>query len=212
MHEPAGGAPPSGLRERKKQKTRDEIAAAALRLFAERGYAATTVADIAAAAEVSERTVYAYFPTKEDVLFSDHAALRRGLAEALERRPAGATTLDTLRDYIVDNLSLLDEQARMRWQIVAGNPVLLGHQRARQAELGSLIAAAIATELGESSDDLRPQLVTAAVIAAFTATYEHRFATGSTTASRAQAVAVIDEAITFLRGGLDSIRAFPKPY
>ena len=78
--------------------------------------------------------------------------------------------------------------------------------------MGEAIAAAIARELGERADDLRPQLVAAAVVAAFSAVYEHRHRARSHSASRAQAVAVIDEAITFLRGGLDAIRTFPKPY
>src|SRR6478672_7353166 len=76
-------AEPTGLRERKKQRTRELIATAALDLFSRRGYHATTIAEIAAAAEVSERTVFTYFPTKEDILFSDHADFRARLAEAL---------------------------------------------------------------------------------------------------------------------------------
>ncbi len=208
MHERVVG----GLRERKKRKTRELIAATALALFAERGYQATTVAEIADAAEVSERTVFAYFPTKEDILFSDHAALELSLAEALAQRAPGSPALDVLRDFLVENLSRLDDQARVRWQIVSHDELLHSHQRARQAAFGEVIAAAIAADLGEEVDDLRPQLVTAAVVAAFTATYEHRFSVRSKAASREQAVAVIDEAITFLRGGLEAIRAFPKPY
>jgi AcrR family transcriptional regulator len=201
-----------GLRERKKQKTRELIASTALALFAERGYQATTVAEIADEAEVSERTVFAYFPTKEDILFSDHLAFELSLATALAERPPGSEAMDVLRDFFVDNLSRFDSQARLRWQIVRNDALLRSHQRARQAELGKVIAAAIAIDLDEEVDDLRPQLVTAAVIAAFTATYEHRFSVRSRAASREQAVAVIDEAITFLRGGLEAIRAFPKPY
>jgi AcrR family transcriptional regulator len=202
---------PVGLRERKKQRTREQIAGAALELFSDRGYHATTVADIAAAADVSERTVFGYFATKEDILFADHLALEQGLAEALEHRSDGHA-LDTLREFLVDNLSRFDEQARIRWQIVRHDELLLAHQRARQAAFGEVIARAIAQELGERVDDLRPQLVTAAVIAAFTATYEHRYRARSQSASRAQAIAVIDEAIVFLRGGLEAIKAFPKPY
>jgi AcrR family transcriptional regulator len=202
----------TGLRERKKQRTREQIVACALALFAERGYGAATVADIAEAAEVSERTVFGYFATKEDILFADHLALEHDLAAALEGRPPGTPALEALRAFVVDNLSRLDERARIRWQIVSHDELLLSHQRMRQAAFGEPIARAIADELGEKADDLRPQLVAAAVIAAFTAIYEHRYRTRSQSASRAQALAVIDEAITFLRGGLDAIRAFPKPY
>jgi AcrR family transcriptional regulator len=206
VHEPA-----PGLRERKKQRTREAIASLGLALFSERGYHATTVADVAAAAEVSERTVFGYFATKEDILFADHLALEHDLGRALDER-GGTSALDTLREFVIENLSRFDEHARIRWQIVRQDELLLTHQRMRQAAFGELIAKAIADELGEQVDDLRPQLVTAAVIAAFTAVYEHRYRARSRSASRAQAVAVIDEAITFLRGGLDAIRAFPKPY
>ena len=192
------------------------IASTALELFGQRGYHATTVADIAAAADVSERTVFTYFPSKEDILFSDHTVFRDRLTEALEERSAGASALDTLRDFVVENLSAIDEPSRVRWEIVSHDEHLLSHQRARQVELGDTIAAAVAeelsAELGEEADDFRLQLVTAAVIAAVTAVYEHRNSVLSRTASRAQALAVIDEAIAFLRGGLEAIRAFPKPY
>ena len=203
---------PAGLRERKKQRTRELIVTSALKRFSERGYHATTVADIAGAADVSERTVFGYFATKEDILFADHLALEHDLAQALEERADGISALDTLRAFVVENVSRLDEQARIRWEIVSHDGLLLSHQRMRQAAFGAVIAEAIAADLGEQIDDLRPQLVTAAVIAAFTATYEHRYRARSASASRAQAVAVIDEAITFLRGGLDAIRAYPKPY
>src|SRR5581483_8318549 len=60
-----------GLRERKKQQTRERIARVALHLFAERGYDQTTLADIAEAAEVAPRTIFAYFENKEDILLCD---------------------------------------------------------------------------------------------------------------------------------------------
>jgi len=203
---------PPGLRERKKQRTRELIASTALALFSEQGYHSTTVADVAAAADVSERTVFGYFATKEDLLFADHLALEQDLARALEERPDDVAALDTLRAFVVDNVARFDRQARIRWEIVRHDELLLSHQRMRQAAFGEAIAKAIAQDLDERVDDLRPQLVTAAVIAAFTATYEHRYRARSQSASRAQAVAVLDEAITFLRGGLDAIRSYPKPY
>ena len=88
------------LRERKKQQTRRELGDAALRLFSERGYAATSVADIAAAAGVSTRTFFAYFPSKEDALFADtdeRLALMHGLLRDL---PAGATPIRAFREII----------------------------------------------------------------------------------------------------------------
>lgn len=84
---------PAGLRERKKAQTRQALATAAMRLFAERGYEATTVADIAAAAEVSTRTFFAYFPSKEDVLFT---GTRERLELVRQAFAAHSTTLPPL--------------------------------------------------------------------------------------------------------------------
>src|ERR1700716_343970 len=96
-----------GLRERKKQRTRETIARAAHELFAERGYHETTLPDIAGAADVSTRTIFAYFPSKEDILFSDFAAMKEALAQALAERPEGEDALETVRTFI---LSLNDRK------------------------------------------------------------------------------------------------------
>jgi AcrR family transcriptional regulator len=202
----------TGLRERKKQRTRELIAATALDLFRARGYGQTTVADVAAAADVSERTVFSYFPTKEDLFFSDQLALEQALAAALAAKPPEVSAFDVLRDFIVESLGERDERERVRWQIVCRDEGLHQQLRARQARLIEPIAAAIAAELGEDVDDLRPQLAAAAVVAAISATNEHRYRVRSKTASRAQAIAVIEEAIAFGRAGLEAIRSFPKPY
>jgi AcrR family transcriptional regulator len=92
-----------GLRERKKQRTRQAIATAALRLFAERGYEETTIADIAAAADVSPRTFFSYFPSKEDVVFAEIDDRLAEVAERLRRTP-GETPMETIRRSIVDVL------------------------------------------------------------------------------------------------------------
>src|SRR3954451_17034148 len=104
-----------GLRERKKRQTRDAIAAAAITLFRARGFEAVTVAEVAAAADVSEKTVFNYFPTKEDLVFwnSDDKLAER--ADAIRDRVPGlplsrifeAETmafLDALEDGPVDDL------------------------------------------------------------------------------------------------------------
>ena len=88
-----------GLRERKKQQTRETIARVALRLFAERGYDETTLADIAEAADVSPRTLFAYYEGKEDILFCDGPSLEE-LGQTLDQRPPGTTTVDAIRGYL----------------------------------------------------------------------------------------------------------------
>src|SRR4051794_17055675 len=94
-----------GLRERKKRQTRDAIASAAMALFRARGYHAVTVADVARAADVSEKTVFNYFPTKEDLVFSrtdDRLAER---AEAIRSRPAG---VPLTRVFEAETMAFLD--------------------------------------------------------------------------------------------------------
>src|SRR5436305_14541613 len=106
-----------GLRERKKQRTRETIALAARTLFAERGYHATTLPEIAEAADVSTRTIFAYFPSKEDILFSDFPSMKEALEQALADRPDGEDALETVRKFILSLHELessdLDEKSRV---------------------------------------------------------------------------------------------------
>ena len=87
-----------GLRERKKQRTRVAIAEAAMELFVRRGFDEVTVADIAHAADVSEKTVFNHFPTKEDLVFGAGAERRAALLEAVRSRPPGASVVQPFRD------------------------------------------------------------------------------------------------------------------
>src|SRR6266581_9300070 len=106
-----------GLRERKKQRTRETIARAAHELFAERGYHATTLPEIAEAADVSTRTIFAYFASKEDILFSDFPIMKEALAQALAERPEGEDALETVRKFILSSHGLekseLDERLHL---------------------------------------------------------------------------------------------------
>jgi AcrR family transcriptional regulator len=192
-----------GLRERKKQRTRETIANAARRLFAERGYHATTLPEIAEAADVSTRTIFAYFPSKEDILFSDFPAMRQALAQALADRPEGEDALETVRKFILQldkfEKTELDEQMRV---CIESDETLRSHLRARLASLEELIAPAIAKDLDAAADDVRPQVVAASLTAAFNVLTER----GGGPKDPADRAALIDPVITFLRGGLDALR------
>src|SRR6476661_8194182 len=89
-----------GLRERKKQQTRERIIEVALRLFAAHGFERTTVAEISEAADISPRTFFGYFPAKDDVLFHDHDEMLDRFVEHLDARGKGETTFDALRAWV----------------------------------------------------------------------------------------------------------------
>jgi AcrR family transcriptional regulator len=201
--EPASPSP--GLRERKKQKTRDTISKVALDLFAERGYEQTTIAEIADAAEVSPRTIFAYFPSKEDILFCNQPQAEERLAQALRERPDGVTALDALRDFIAGSLSP-DHNEALRKRIVASNETLQRNERARFAPFEQLMVEAIAEDLNAGPDDIRPQIVAAALTAAFSAIHDHDPAAAPEASSPEQAMAVIDDVMGFLRGGLEALK------
>src|SRR3954466_9208574 len=101
------GAQTEGLRARKKRAARQAIAATARRLFAERGFDAVTVAEIAAAADVSEKTVFNHFPTKEDLAFADRERGLLQLVAEIRKRPPGEPVLDVFRALtttVIDDL------------------------------------------------------------------------------------------------------------
>src|SRR6266498_4980719 len=102
--------PPRSLRDRKRDRTRRTIQAEALRLFAEKGFQATTIEEIAAAADLAPRTFFRYFPTKEEVVF--WADYQPTLAAFVATRPDHEPALDTLRRGIVDGLAAFYEQDR----------------------------------------------------------------------------------------------------
>src|SRR5215213_2476040 len=98
-----------GLRERKKRQTRDAIAAAAMGLFLARGFDDVTVAEIAAAADVSEKTVFNYFPAKEDLVFArahDRLAER---VDAIRNRPPGVPLTRVFEAETMTYLDLVED-------------------------------------------------------------------------------------------------------
>jgi AcrR family transcriptional regulator len=194
-----------GLRERKKQQTRETIARVALQLFAERGYGETTLAEIADAADVSTRTIFAYFQSKEDILFCDLPAQFEQLKQTLESRAPGATTLDALRDFIAC-MSAPEENHILRKKIIGANEELRLAERARFTQIEELIAESIAQDLEAGPDDVRPALVAASMTAAFRAARERVESESGELISHEQAMAVLDDVLAFLRGGLDGLK------
>jgi TetR/AcrR family transcriptional regulator, regulator of mycofactocin system len=201
---------PEGLRERKKQRTREQIIEAAMRLFAERGYQATTIADIAAAAEVAPRTFFAYFPSKEAVVFHDIDRNLDGLATALHDRLPRENTFDALRRWIEGMLDqwLGDEnEAHLRKRLCREDEGLANFEGGKMARFHELLLGAIASDLDEPPDALRPQLVAASTMAVLTSLGDtiddQAEGTPETTAEK---LAVFDEAMVFLRAGIGALQ------
>jgi AcrR family transcriptional regulator len=196
-----------GLRERKKQQTRETIARAALRLFAEQGYDQTTLAEIAEAADVAPRTIFAYFESKEDILLCEEGSFLAALKRRLEERPAGTTTVDAIREFLV-GIKEADADAKLRKEIISASPALQMKMRGRHAEMEPMLAASIAKDLGSEPGDIRPLLVAASITAAFTSVRDRIFEAESRgeRVDHEMAMAILDEVLDFLRGGLEALQ------
>src|SRR5256885_4850026 len=129
-----------GLRERKKQQTRAALVEAAARLFAEKGYDKTTVADIAAAADVSTRTFFSYFRAKEDVLFAGTDQRLRAIAEAFDSVQAGSP-LEAVHRILEQVLAASDDMSSPdRLAIMLARPELQAQALQRLIAAHRLIA------------------------------------------------------------------------
>lgn len=158
--------PRPGLRERKKAKTRAAIQEHALRLFSERGYEATTVDEIADAAEVSPSTFFRYFPTKEDVVLYD--ALDPVLMEAFEAQPADLSPVAALRATMREVfgrapahvLAQQDERAAL----ILSVPELRMRMLDEFARSMTLFAGVLAKRVGRQPDNLAVRALVGAVV------------------------------------------------
>jgi len=202
---------PEGLRERKKQRTREQIVEAAMRLFNDRGYQATTIADIASAADVAPRTFFSYFPSKEAVVFHHVDRDLDGLASALRERLPGESAFEALRrwiDSIFDEWGSEEDDAHLRKRLCREDEGLANFQGGVMARMSELLQEAIAQDLGEPPDALRPRLVAAAAVAALTSlegTFDRQDDPRGPVA-KDEALAVLDDAMLFLRGGTDALQ------
>lgn len=196
---------PLGLRARKKQQTRETIVRCAMELFAERGFDATTIADIAEAADIAPRTFFGYFPSKEDVVFYDFETMFADFVSRVRERAHGVTAFEVLREWIVDLITDSDDDPfeERRHCLIADTPSLEAHERANMGRLHQVLTEAVAVDLDVAPDALRARMVSAAAVAALESLRELKVAESGPE----QAIAVMDEVLVFLQGGLDALRA-----
>ncbi|MFF9812409.1 TetR family transcriptional regulator [Streptomyces sp. NPDC014006] len=164
-------APRPGLREIKKQRTRDALVRAALELFTTQGYEQTTVDEIAEAVDVSQRTFFRYFASKEDAALALQAMTEAYFLEAVRGRPPHETPMQALRQAIVEGWDRIGESIEAvvpvelylrMYRMIESTPVLLAAHLRRSAETEEKIARVLADREGIDVDaDPRPRLVVA---------------------------------------------------
>jgi mycofactocin system transcriptional regulator len=160
------GRPPS--------TTREEIETVALDLFAERGFEATTVDDIAAAVGVGRRTLFRYFESKNDIAWGDFDWVMERLREALDKG-VGLTLMEALRRGVVESNRYPADQEpglRTRMTLITGSAALQAHSSLRYAEWRAVVADWAAARLGEAPDDLRPRVIGYTALGAAMASFE----------------------------------------
>lgn len=201
--------PDGGLRERKKLRTRQALIDAAFALFARKGFDATTVEEIAEAVEVSSRTFFRYFPSKEDVVLTVAEDQYGLFVAAFEARPPEEPVLTALGEALAETLHACEhglggistEQFECLQQLTLDSPSLfastLEHATAKQKDLTLRLAARMGVD---PAKDFRPHLI------ASIATCGMRGAADSWQQARGEKVSLSDtiaQAITLLSQGLN---------
>lgn len=167
------------LRERRRRQTRRGIADAAMRLFAERGFDQVSVAEIAAAAGVAEKTVYNYFPVKAEIFFDEADDILAELLAAVEYRAAGQSALDAVATFLAGRgewaAGRRPEQPTTRFrQLIAGSAALQAQQRLMFARYETALAGLLAKETGVPAGSVQPFIAAVALIGALRAAFEAR--------------------------------------
>src|SRR5881392_681009 len=155
--------PELGLRERKKQQTREAIADTALRLFTERGFDAVPVAEVAREANVSEATVFNYFRTKEDLVYHRLEAFETELLDAIRDRPAGEAALAAFGRFVLEPRGYLaskepDERFLAVPRMIERSPALLARERQIFERFTLALVALLAEETGARPDAMEPRV------------------------------------------------------
>jgi AcrR family transcriptional regulator len=159
------------LRERHAERTRDAIVAAAYELFADKGYAETTIDEIAERADVAPRTFFRYFAAKEAVLFHNSERQVDEAVEQLRARPAGETPYESLLAVLramAAEITQPDKRQLLLAKFAAENGRLFEHHRAVvMCRFEESIADVLKERAGDNADDLAIEAAVAAVLAAF---------------------------------------------
>jgi AcrR family transcriptional regulator len=160
-----------GLRERKKQETRDRIRSVARELFTERGFERVTVAEVALAADVSEATVFNYFPTKEDLFFGGLEEFEEQLLDAIRSRAPGETVLTAFGRFVLQPRGLLaakDSESVQRLASITGvieeSPALLAREQQIFSRFTDSLATLLAEERGASDGAIEPWVLANALM------------------------------------------------
>jgi AcrR family transcriptional regulator len=171
------------LRERKKERTRQLIADTARRLFAERGFDAVTVAEVAREADVAEKTVFNYFPTKEDLFYIRLEAFEDELLTAIREREPGRTVLDAFADFMLQPRGVLafdassdpdaTEQLRTITRVITDSPALLARERQVFARYTESLAVLLAEETNAPPDSVEPRVAATAMLGAHRALIDY---------------------------------------
>jgi len=203
----AGDRPRPGLRERRKKLTAAELEAAAYRLFGERGFDAVTVDDIAAEADVSRRTFFRYFASKEDVLLADHFTQLARLREAMASRPADEPIVTALRNAVLSMTGDFDARKEMvilRGRLMRDTPSLQARSLVHQKLWEDAMQEMVAERLGvDPVKDLRPGVVSAAALAAMRVAFTNWLSGGCDS----DLIALTTEALDLLDGGLQQLHS-----
>ena len=203
----------ASLRERKKARTRASLRVHALRLFREQGYQATTVEQIAAAAEVSPSTFFRYFPTKEDVVLQDDMDTR--MVEAFARQPRDLAPIAAVRAAMREAWASFTpeewEQINEGAQLSARVPEIRARAMNEFARTIDVVAGALARYTGRAQDDFRVRVLAGAVIGVMISVFLPEHLAAETDAGAElmahsslgpDTLARIDEALVLLEQGL----------
>ncbi|MFD0540136.1 TetR family transcriptional regulator [Actinomadura luteofluorescens] len=191
-------------------RTRQAIATAALRLFAERGYEETTIADIAAAADVSPRTFFSYFPSKEDVIFAEIDDRLAEVAERLRRTP-GESPMETIRRSIVAVLEAIAAEHRdygpVQVALILERPALRARALQRMTDAQDAIEALL-RELCPGISEIDAVAAAGIAVGGMQAVVAHCRREGYDPLSMRTA---LDRAVDLVEHGLVSVDALSRP-